>query len=196
MRVCPHTVNQNRGRNVPCEKERKTGKDPQPGWVLRARPFWQACVLRYKRRQPAARQEPSVSRCRPPCGGCRTATAPGRTPLPGKSASTKEWTLPVRRARRCWLSGREWPRLPDAATAMASACSCCTRTAPRPFMRTCNTCMCVPVKRYRPGRYWARQGRLAVPPGHTCTLSCADRGPLATRRPCWDCRGAVWAAAV
>ena len=138
--------------------------------------------------QPAARQEPSVSRCRPPCGGGRTATAPGRTPLPGKSASTKEWTLPVRKARRCWLSGKELPRLPDAATVMASACSCCTRTAPRPFMRTCNTCMCVPVKRYRPGRYWARQGRPAVPPGHTCTLSCADRGPPATRRPCWDCR--------
>lgn len=51
-------MNQNRGRNVPCEKERKTGKDPQPGGVLRARPFWQACVLRYRRRQPAARQEP------------------------------------------------------------------------------------------------------------------------------------------
>ena len=46
---------------MPCEKERKTGKDPQPGGVLRARPFWQACVLRYRRRQPAARQEPSVS---------------------------------------------------------------------------------------------------------------------------------------
>ena len=42
---------------MPCEKERKTGKDPQPGGVLRARPFWQACVLRYRRRQPAARQE-------------------------------------------------------------------------------------------------------------------------------------------
>lgn len=41
---------------MPCEKERKTGKDPQPGGVLRARPFWQACVLRYKRRQPAARR--------------------------------------------------------------------------------------------------------------------------------------------
>ena len=54
---------------MPCEKERKTGKDPQPGGVLRARPFWQACVLRYRRRQPAARQEPSVSRCSPPCGG-------------------------------------------------------------------------------------------------------------------------------
>ena len=25
--------------------------------MLRARPFWQACVLRYRRRQPAARQE-------------------------------------------------------------------------------------------------------------------------------------------
>ena len=43
---------------MPCEKERKTGKDPQPGGVLRARPFWQACVLRYRRRQPAARQDP------------------------------------------------------------------------------------------------------------------------------------------
>ena len=42
MRVCPHTVNQNRGRNVPCEKERKTGKDPQPGAVLHgAEACWQ-----------------------------------------------------------------------------------------------------------------------------------------------------------
>ena len=39
---------------MPCEKERKTGKDPQPGGVLRARPFWQACVLRYRAaRRPA-----------------------------------------------------------------------------------------------------------------------------------------------
>ena len=40
---------------MPCEKERKTGKDPQPGGVLRARPFWQACVLRYSR---GTRQDP------------------------------------------------------------------------------------------------------------------------------------------
>ena len=188
LRVCPHAVNQNRGRNVPCEKERKTEKDPQPGGVLRARPFWQACVLRYRRR---AARRPAGAVCFPlQTAVWRVSDGYGtrQDPLPGKSASTKEWTLPVRKARRCWLSGKELPRLPDAATAMASACSCCTRTAPRPFMRTCNTCMCVPVKRYRPGRYWARQGRPAVPPGHTCTLSCADRGPPATRRPCWDCR--------
>ena len=75
LRVCPHTVNQNRGRNVPCEKERKTGKDPQPGGVLRARPFWQACVLRYKRRQPAARQERGFVLVWPAKGESRWETA-------------------------------------------------------------------------------------------------------------------------
>lgn len=146
-------------------KRTKNRKRPTARWGAAGAALLAGVCLAVQTQAARRPQEPSVSRCRPPCGGCRTATAPGRTPLPGKSASTTGWTLPVRKARRCWLSGKELPRLPDAATAMASACSCCTRTVPRPFMRTCNTCMCVPVKRYRPGRYWARQGRPAVPTG-------------------------------
>mgnify|MGYP007054786779 FL=1 len=60
---------------MPCEKERKTGKDPQPGGVLRARPFWQACVLRYRRRQPAARQERGFVLVWPAKGESRWETA-------------------------------------------------------------------------------------------------------------------------
>ena len=159
--------------------------------MLRARSFWQACVLRYRRRQPAARQEPSVSRCRPPCGGCRTATARRQDPFTGEErVPPRQWTLPVRKARRCWLSGKELPRLPDAATSYGVCLQLLPhRTAARPFTPTCNTSIVRAGEVVQAGQLLGTAGADGpLPPGHTCILSCCRTGrPPATRRLCWAC---------
>ncbi len=148
---------------------------------------------------------------------CRTDTAPGRTPLPGRRAFHKESTLPVPKARRCLLSGAAhvlcttqcqlW-RLHAAAASGRNRGAVCP-SAVYLYVR--------PVKRYSPGSFSARQGRPACATGAHLYFELYRQEQPATRRAYWDCRmhrriplrmapslpgpgaavrGAVWAAAV